>query len=145
MQKLRPDLDIGKNIQALRRKCGYTQEQVLAKMQPAGIPISKSSYAKIETNRLNIRVSELVALKNILKCGYDDFFLPCEAEMKKDLREPRKEKTKKPPRARPRPVKRSVAPARGGFALSCRFSRAVPSSWRWRLPCRRTRVSDRSR
>lgn len=84
MQKLRPDLDIGKNIQALRRKCGYTQEQVLAKMQLAGIPISKSSYVKIETNRLNIKVSELVALKNILKCGYDDFFLPCEAEMKKD-------------------------------------------------------------
>ena len=49
-----------------------------------GHPFSKSSYAKIETNRLNIKVSELVALKNILKCGYDDFFLPCEAEMKED-------------------------------------------------------------
>ena len=84
MQKIRPDLDIGKNIQELRRAAGMTQEQVLAKMQLLGLTISKSSYAKIETNRLNIKVSELVALKNILKCGYDDFFLPCEAEMKKD-------------------------------------------------------------
>ena len=86
MQKLRPDLDIGKNIQALRRKCGYTQEQVLAKMQLAGIPISKSSYAKIETNRLNIKVSELVALKNILKCGYDDFFFEVNKALHEKLR-----------------------------------------------------------
>ena len=80
MQKIRPDLDIGKTIQELRRARKMTQEQVLAKMQLMGIPISKSSYAKIETNRLNIKVSELIALKQILQCRSDDFFQPCEAE-----------------------------------------------------------------
>lgn len=80
MQKIRPDLDIGKNIQERRRAAGLTQDQVLAKMQLLGLTISKSSYAKIETNRLNIKVSELVALRRILRCSYDDFFRPCEAE-----------------------------------------------------------------
>ena len=84
MQKIRPDMDIGHNIQQLRKRAHMTQDQVVAHLQLLEIEISKSTYAKIETNRLNIKVSELVALKNILKCGYDDFFLPCEAEMKKD-------------------------------------------------------------
>lgn len=39
-----------------------------------GIPISKSSYAKIETNRMNIKVSELVTLKVIFDTEYDKFF-----------------------------------------------------------------------
>ena len=37
-------------------------------------PISKSSYAKIETNRMNIKVSELLALAEILDCEVGDFF-----------------------------------------------------------------------
>lgn len=48
--------------------------QVIAKMNLMGIPISKSSYAKIETNRMNIKVSELVALAKILDCEVGDFF-----------------------------------------------------------------------
>ena len=39
-----------------------------------GLKISKSSYAKIETNRLNIKVSELVALKQIFNVSFDAFF-----------------------------------------------------------------------
>lgn len=74
MQKIRPDLDIGKNIQLLRCKKQLTQEQTVAKMNLMGIPISKSSYAKIETNRMNIKVSELVALKVIFDTEYDKFF-----------------------------------------------------------------------
>ena len=49
-------------------------DQVIAKMNLMGIPISKSSYAKIETNRMNIKVSELVALAKILDCEVGDFF-----------------------------------------------------------------------
>lgn len=47
--------------------------EVIAKMNLMGIPISKSSYAKIETNRMNIKVSELVALAKILDCEVGDF------------------------------------------------------------------------
>ena len=62
MQKIRPDMDIGKNIQSLRYKNNLTQDQVIAKLNLMGIVISKSTYAKLETNRMNIKVSELVAV-----------------------------------------------------------------------------------
>ena len=74
MQKLRPDLDIGYQISALRKSAGLTQDQTVAKMQLMGLKISKSSYAKIETNRMNIKVSELVALRKIFQTDYNAFF-----------------------------------------------------------------------
>jgi len=75
MQKIRPDMDIGKNIQRLRKKAGLTQEQVIAQMQLRGIKISKSTYAKIETNRMNIKVSELMAMKIIFEVDIQEFFV----------------------------------------------------------------------
>lgn len=80
MQKLRPDLDIGYRIGALRRTAGLTQEQTVAQMQMMGLEISKSTYAKIETNRMNLKVSELVALREIFQTDYNAFFngLTCE-------------------------------------------------------------------
>lgn len=74
MQKIRPDMDIGKNIQRLRNDSKMTQDQVVAKMNVMGLNISKSTYAKLETNRMNIRVSELVALKMIFNAEFNDFF-----------------------------------------------------------------------
>jgi len=53
---------------------GFTQDQVVAKLQLIGISISRSTYAKIETDRINIRVSELIALSNILKVDFNFFF-----------------------------------------------------------------------
>ena len=72
IQKIRMDMSIGSNIQKRRYQCKL--KQVIAKMNLMGIPISKSSYAKIETNRMNIKVSELVALAKILDCEVGDFF-----------------------------------------------------------------------
>ncbi|MBD5083893.1 MAG: helix-turn-helix transcriptional regulator [Clostridiales bacterium] len=74
MQKVRPDLDIGHNIRALRRASGLTQDQVVAKLQIMGLEISKSTYAKIETNRMNIKVSELTALRRIFDVDFNAFF-----------------------------------------------------------------------
>lgn len=74
MQKIRPDMDIGQNIQNERRKAGLTQDQVIAKLDFLGIKVSKSTYAKIETNRMNIKVSELVALATIFESKIQDFF-----------------------------------------------------------------------
>lgn len=74
MQKLRPDLDIGYRISTLRKAVGLTQDQTVAQMQMMGLNISKSSYAKIETNRMNIKVSELVALARIFRKDYNAFF-----------------------------------------------------------------------
>ena len=57
MQKIRPDMDIGQNIQRKRKESKMTQDQVVAKLNLMGLEISKSTYAKIETNRMNIKVS----------------------------------------------------------------------------------------
>ena len=74
MQKLRPDMDIGNAIQKIRIQNNLTQEQVIAKMQLMGIEVSRSTYAKLETNRMNIKVSELVALSKILNVDFNAFF-----------------------------------------------------------------------
>ena len=74
MQKLRPDMNIGGNIQKIRYSRKLTQDQVIAKMNLKGIQISKSTYAKLETNRMNIKVRELVAMKEIFECEFNDFF-----------------------------------------------------------------------
>lgn len=73
-QKIRPDMDIGRNIQRLRQRVGMTQDQVVAHLQLMGIVISKSTYAKLETNRMNIKVSELVAMKIIFEANIEEFF-----------------------------------------------------------------------
>lgn len=85
MQKLRPDMDIGQNIQILRRKSGLTQDGVVAKLHLMGLEISKSTYAKLETNRMNIRVSELVALSLIFKAEFNDFFYGLTDEFKSHI------------------------------------------------------------
>ena len=74
MQKIRPDLDIGRNIQQMRYLNGFTQDQVIARLNLMGIPISKSTYAKLETHRMNIKVSELLALAQIFHCDVGEFF-----------------------------------------------------------------------
>ena len=74
MQKIRPDMDIGHNINRLRQRAGLTQDQTVARLQLMGIKISKSSYAKIETNRMNIKVSELIALCKIFVQISQNFF-----------------------------------------------------------------------
>ena len=74
IQKIRMDMSIGSNIQKRRYQCKLKQDQVIAKMNLMGIPISKSSYAKIETNRMNIKVSELVALSKIFNANISEFF-----------------------------------------------------------------------
>ena len=74
MQKIRPDMDIGGNIRRLRKERGMTQDQVLAKMHLMGIEISRSTYAKLETNRMNIKVSEFVALAKIFHTNNNTYF-----------------------------------------------------------------------
>lgn len=74
MLKIRPDRNIGSNIQKARYSKGLTQDETIAKLQLMGIEISRSTYAKIETNRINIRVSELIALSQIFAVDFNFFF-----------------------------------------------------------------------
>ena len=74
IQKIRPDLDLGNNIQRLRYSCNLTQDQVVAKLNLMAVSISKSTYAKIETNRMNVKVSELIALMKIFHTDMNTLF-----------------------------------------------------------------------
>lgn len=83
MQKLRPDMDIGKNLRRLRKRKGYTQSKVVRDMQLMGCSISIMTYSKMERNDYNIRISELVALKLIFELdSFDEFFVGLEPKIK---------------------------------------------------------------
>lgn len=74
-QKFKQDLPIGQNLKTLRKKVGLTQAQVAAKLQVAGLDVSRGMYAQMEQGTYNIHISVLVALKDIYQLkSYDDFF-----------------------------------------------------------------------
>ncbi len=73
-QKIRQDINIGKNIRQLRKSVNYSQEQVVARLQLEGIDMSRSIYSQIECGTYNIRVSELIALSKIFRTDINAFF-----------------------------------------------------------------------
>lgn len=74
MDKLISNSIFGQNIKKIRVKCGLTQEETVARLQIYGSPLSRSAYAGIELGRANIYVSDLVALQQIFKVDYSEFF-----------------------------------------------------------------------
>lgn len=73
-QKIKLNSAFGNNLRKLRKSHGYTQEEIVAKLQLKNQDISRSAYAQIECGTYNIRISELVALKEIYDIPYDEFF-----------------------------------------------------------------------
>ena len=73
-QKIRQDICIGSNIRKLRKAANYSQEQVVAHLQLAGIDMSRSIYSQIECGTYNIRVSELIALADLFGTDMNAFF-----------------------------------------------------------------------
>jgi len=80
--KIRQDISIGDNLRKLRKKRKLAQWQVAAKLQIQGCDITRSIYSRYETGELNIQVSVLIALKDIFKCEYADFFENLEIKFK---------------------------------------------------------------
>ena len=74
-QKIRRDRNMGDNLRRLRGDAGLSQEKLCAELQRRGCDIGRTTYAKYEAGELNIRVSVILALRNIYNCTYDDFFL----------------------------------------------------------------------
>lgn len=73
-QKLRRDRNMGSNLKKMRLERKISQEKLCAELQRRGCDIGRTTYEKYETGELNIRISVLIALKNIYACSYDDFF-----------------------------------------------------------------------
>lgn len=72
MYKVIQDISIGYNIQKIRMRRGFTQEQLVAKMQTAGSNMSRSTLANIEAGRRNIKISDLRLIKEILQTNYEE-------------------------------------------------------------------------
>lgn len=68
------DISIGKNLHRLRKQAGLSQEQVAVKLQVMGLPVSREIISQMELGRYSIRVSVLIALKQIYGVSYEEFF-----------------------------------------------------------------------
>jgi len=55
-QKIKINSAFGKNLRRLRKEHGFTQEEIVAKLQIKDQDISRSAYAQIECGTYNIRI-----------------------------------------------------------------------------------------
>ena len=73
--KLKQDISIGDNLRALRKKAGLSQEEVAVKLQVLEQSISREIISQMECGKYSIRISVLLAMKEIYKVkSMDDFF-----------------------------------------------------------------------
>lgn len=68
------DINIGRNISALRKKALIKQTEMVAKLQILGIDISIYSYNRIEKGTQNPTVSLLFACCRIFDCDMNKIF-----------------------------------------------------------------------
>lgn len=72
---LNQDISIGENLRTLRRRAGLSQEQVAAQLQIRGINISREIISQMERGDHNIRISVLLALRDLYQADIADFFM----------------------------------------------------------------------
>ncbi len=73
-QKLRCDRNMGANLRKLRKAHKFSQEKLCAQLQLKACDIGRSTYAKYENGELNIKISVIIALRELYNCTFDDFF-----------------------------------------------------------------------
>lgn len=68
-------MSIGDNLRRLRKNASLSQEEVAAKLELMGHSISREIISQMELGRYSIRISVLMALKQIYHVSsYDEFF-----------------------------------------------------------------------
>lgn len=65
---------IGSNIRKIRERKGMTQELLAARLQLAGLDITRSAVAKIEVGQRHLYPDEAVVIKRVLDVSYDEIF-----------------------------------------------------------------------
>ncbi len=68
------DISIGSNLKTLRQKAGLSQEAAAAKLQIMGFTMSREVISQMELGKHNIRISVLLALRDIYNVQIQDFF-----------------------------------------------------------------------
>lgn len=73
--RLKQDISIGQNLKALRKKARLSQKEASAQLEVLCVPMSEDILAKIEQGRYNVRISVLLAMKQIYGVSsFDTFF-----------------------------------------------------------------------
>lgn len=73
-KKLKQDISIGENLQRLRQRAGLSQEVVSARLQVMGLPVSREIISQMELGKYSIRISVLLAMKDIYGATINEFF-----------------------------------------------------------------------
>lgn len=68
------DISIGSNLKSLRLRSKLSQEDVAVKLQVMGFTMSREIISQMELGRHNIRVSVLLALKELYNATFDEIF-----------------------------------------------------------------------
>ena len=68
------DISIGSNLKALRLQNKLSQEDVAVKLQVMGFTMSREIVSQMDLGRHNIRVSVLLALKELYNATFDEIF-----------------------------------------------------------------------
>lgn len=68
------DISIGPNLKALRLRNKLSQEEAAARLQVMGFTMSREIISQMELGRHNIRVSVLLALKELYNATFDEIF-----------------------------------------------------------------------
>ena len=71
-QRIVQDINIGDNLRSLRRRAGLTQDEVAARLQVMGLPVSREIYAQIEIGRHHIPITWLLGLKKIYRARWEE-------------------------------------------------------------------------
>lgn len=65
---------VGTNIRRLRKEHGLKATEVIAQLQVKGINVTTGIFSKVENGRNNPTVTMLIALTDIFKCDFNEFF-----------------------------------------------------------------------
>lgn len=68
------DISIGANLKSLRLRNQLSQEDVAVQLQIMGFTMSREIVSQIELGRHHIRVSVLLALKELYHATFDEIF-----------------------------------------------------------------------
>ncbi len=65
---------VGSNIRRLRKERGMKATDVIARLQLSDIKVTTGIFSKVENGRNNPTVDMLIALTDIFKCDFNEFF-----------------------------------------------------------------------
>lgn len=65
---------LGRNIKRLRIEKSYRNKDMVAKLGSRGVELSTGTYSKVEMGLNNPSVDMLIALTDIFRCDFNEFF-----------------------------------------------------------------------